>query len=180
MKPRVAPICIAFAALAFAGGVHAQPAPALAQPAEKAGPASTTPDATQPLTFAEAQKAIAATRRYVAHPSPAEKDKKSPAVPVEAPFTMAEPPPPAPAESVPVSPVTGHVWVPGHYMPFEGKWRWVRGEWAAPATSVSVWIPARYDPKEKKWTPGYWQPDRPPTPDTYPTGKDAASPSPNE
>ena len=179
MKTKIGSL-IAFAALACAGSAQTQPAPVRTPSAQAAAPAARTPDATESLTFAEAQKALSSGRRYVAHPTPAVKDDKSPAAPVEAPFQMAEPPPPAPAETVPVSPVAGHVWVPGHYMPLEGKWRWVRGEWAAPATPVSVWIPARYDAKESKWTPGYWQPDRPSTSDAYPTGKDASAPPPNE
>jgi len=135
--------------LAFAGLFLAFAATAFSQPA---------------LTFAEAQEHVRAARRYVAHPAPADK-KGEPRVeaPVKTPdFEIAVPPPPArPEPPAPLSPVAGHVWVAGHHMPVKGEWRWVRGEWAEPATPSSVWIPARYDAKEKKWTPGYWQPDRP-------------------
>jgi hypothetical protein len=166
-ESRHAKMLIVLAALAIAGVSRAQTTPARAPVADDA----------RPLTFAEAQETIAATRRYVAHPPPAEKDERRPAEPMKADFRMAEPPPPARTETVPATPVAGYVWVPGHYMPFEGKWRWVRGEWAAPATPSSVWIAARYDPKEKKWTPGYWQPDRPAVPDPN-AGKDSAAAAP--
>ncbi|HUR56111.1 MAG TPA: hypothetical protein VM029_00270 [Opitutaceae bacterium] len=172
MKTRAAQLCMVFAALAGAGSAQTETGAVRTPVTEKTGPATTTPETQQPLTLAEAQKSVAATRRYVAHPSPADKGEPRTAAPVEDAFRMADPPPPAPAETMPASPVAGHVWVPGHYMPLEGKWRWVRGEWAAPATPVSVWIPARYDAKEKKWTPGYWQPDRPATPDPAATSKD--------
>ncbi len=130
------------------------------------------------LTLAEAQQKIAAAPRYPAHPAPKQPgDKKEPEVKSPG-FEMAAPPPAPRAEQKPAVPVAGHVWVPGHYMPVEGQWRWVMGEWGVPATPASVWIPARYDEKTRKWTPGYWQPDRPtpPEPDVAPqdAGKNAA------
>jgi hypothetical protein len=125
--------------------------------AEAASPAANAPA----LTLAEAQKVVVAARKYEAHPPPDPAGR--PAEPrVMMPDFQGLGPPPVPrAETKPESPTAGFVWVPGHYMPVSGAWRWVRGEWAAPATPVSVWIPSRYDPAERKWTPGYWQPDRP-------------------
>lgn len=144
-----------------------------------ASPSSTSSaDSAPALTLAEAQKTIAAARRYVAHPSPEEKETERRAEPrVTSPdFEIAQPPPAPRPETKPTQPVTGYVWVPGHYMPLKGEWRWVKGEWAVPATPASVWIPARYDEQEKKWSPGYWQPDRPAAPEaTSETQREAGS-----
>lgn len=122
-----------------------------------------TDGSSQVLTRAEALKLVAEARKYVAHP------QKEPNQVIAEPkvttpdFQMAEAPPAPRPETKPEAPGTGYVWVPGHYMPVKGQWRWVRGEWAVPALPISVWIPARYDEKEKKWSPGYWQPDVPAT-----------------
>jgi hypothetical protein len=71
-------------------------------------------------------------------------------------------PPPAPRTEVKPSPPDAHsVWVPGHWAPEAGEWKWTAGQWTTPATPTSVWIEAKYDAKTKKWSPGYWQPDRP-------------------
>ncbi len=115
------------------------------------------------MTLAEAQKLIVLAQKYEAHPpSASEPGERRSEVRVSTPdFDMVEPPPPVRAETRPAAPVAGYLWVPGHYMPVAHTWRWVQGEWAAPATPASVWIPARYDSAKKKWTPGYWQPDRP-------------------
>jgi hypothetical protein len=74
---------------------------------------------------------------------------------------MATPPPAARAEVKPPAPDAHSVWVPGHWAPEAGEWKWTAGQWSTPATPVSVWIEAKYDAKTKQWSPGYWQPDRP-------------------
>jgi hypothetical protein len=142
-----------------ASGASDSPARPLPRPKTEAmAPAENAPT----LTLAEAQKVIVASRKYEAHPpSTGPAGRPSEARVLTPDFERLEPPPAPRAETKPESPTAGYVWVPGHYMPVSREWRWVRGEWAAPATPVSVWIPARYDPTEKKWTPGYWQPDRP-------------------
>jgi len=133
--------------------------------AEAAAPPPVAP-ATQPdLTRAEALKIIAESRLYVAHPGSQPANRASAGSPVTTPaFDMPLPPPAPRAETKPPAPQAGLVWVPGHYMPVVGSWRWVLGEWAVPATPISIWIPANYDAKAKKWSPGYWQPDVTDTP----------------
>ncbi len=116
---------------------------------------------TPPLTRAEALKIIAESRRYVAHPGSKPNSKVAPSEVTTPDFAMAGPPPPPRVETKVAAPGATYVWVPGHFMPVKGEWRWVRGEWAVPATVISVWIAARYDEKDKKWSPGYWQPDAP-------------------
>ncbi|MEO7597549.1 MAG: YXWGXW repeat-containing protein [Opitutus sp.] len=76
------------------------------------------------------------------------------------PLLVATPPPAARAEKKTPSPSPGLVWVPGHWVPFQGEWHWNAGEWGFPATPISVWIEPTYDAKTKTWTAGYWQPDR--------------------
>lgn len=114
------------------------------------------------LSFAEARKLVVAGRKYVAHPRiSGAGEATAPGSDVPDGFEIATPPPAPRAESRPASPGPGLVWVPGHYMPVKGEWRWVRGEWAGPATPASVWIQGQYDAEKKTWSPGYWQPDRP-------------------
>jgi hypothetical protein len=134
-------------------------------PAAYAPPHSSSPDKTQPVpssTTEVVQKIVAPEPRYPAHPpvkDTARAKATTPTTPAK--IVMATPPPPRRAETTPTTPKPGYVWVPGNYVPVDGEWRWVAGEWGVPATPVSVWIEARYDPATKTWTPGYWQPDRP-------------------
>ena len=129
------------------------------------------------MTLAEAQKVLSTARKYVAHPvasRPGDRPAQGRAASPD--FEMETPPPPPRPEAKPASPNPSYVWVPGHYMPVKGGWRWVGGEWAVPATPSSVWIAASYDAKEKKWSPGYWQPDRPSAPDPEGSPKDSVLP----
>jgi hypothetical protein len=151
--------------------------PVSSPPATTAAPA---------LTRAEALKIIAEARRYVAHPDPAmahaqtqpvNPSQARPLVTTPA-FNMVEPPPAPRPETKPPAPSATLVWVPGHYMPVEGDWRWVNGEWATPATPISIWIPANYSAAEKKWSPGYWQPDVTTTPTAQSTPPPATSVAP--
>lgn len=82
------------------------------------------------------------------------------------PNLISTPPPPVRPETKPPAPAGLYVWVPGHYAPAKGEWQWIPGEWSVPATPSSVWIEGRYDEKTKRYSPGYWQPDRPPAPQT--------------
>jgi hypothetical protein len=75
------------------------------------------------------------------------------------PLSLAEPPPPARAETKPASPGTNYVWKPGHWSPVQSEWKWTPGEWSVPPTPISVWIEGTYDAKEQRWSPGYWEPD---------------------
>lgn len=132
------------------------------------------------MTLAEAQKVLSTARKYVAHPVPSKPGERRVESRVVSPdFEMDTPPPPPRPETKPAPPDPGYVWVPGHYMPVKGKWRWVRGEWAVPATPSSVWIAASYDAKERKWSPGYWQPDKPSAPESETPSKDPATPLPS-
>jgi hypothetical protein len=171
MKTTLLPLGLLGLLLATTRSVPAASEPAaLSSPRAKAEATASLPTSpTASLTRAEAQQVILRAQKYEAHPPPGGEARVS-----TPDFVMAEPPPPARAESRPPIPVAGYVWVPGHYMPVAGSWRWVQGEWAQPATPISVWIPARYDSSKKIWTPGYWQPDRP---DGY--GDVAANPSPS-
>lgn len=166
---------ISAAAQSSAGRPQLSSAPS----AEKAPSATASPDAqdSSPLTRAEAQQVITESRQYVAHPAPRTDGKPAEPEVVTPGFDMPEPPPAPLTETKPPAPAPNQVWVPGHFMPVKKQWRWVRGEWAVPATPSSVWIPARYDEKDKKWSPGYWQPDVPaasPTAETAKSGEPAA------
>lgn len=168
-------LCSAFAVTVFGENARGVSEPGFPGPGKEQVVSSSRAAPEPALTLAEAQIKIAAARRYPAHPPASGAAAQRPEARVTSPdFEMVGPPPPAPAELKPAAPAPGYVWVPGHYMPVEGKWRWVRGEWAVPATPSSVWIPARYDPQEKKWSPGYWQPDRPTSTEPDSPTKDAA------
>lgn len=92
------------------------------------------------------------------------------------PNIISTPPPPSRPENRPPAPAGVYVWVPGHFAPVKGEWQWVPGEWSVPATPSSVWIEGRYDEKAKRYSPGYWQPDRPPAPQTNGDGVVKESP----
>lgn len=138
-------------------------APATKPPvaAANAAAAAVATDTKPALTRAEAQEKIVLAKRYVAHPPATGEGKRTEPLVNMPEFDIAIPPPAPRAETKPAAPAAGQVWVAGHYMPVDGEWRWVRGEWAVPATPSSVWIVARYDEKLQKWAPGYWQPDVP-------------------
>lgn len=68
------------------------------------------------------------------------------------------PPPAAPAETVPVSPGQNYQWVPGHFTLTNGQWNWMRGTWVVPPSNGAVWVDGRYDPATRRWTPGHWEP----------------------
>jgi hypothetical protein len=133
-----------------------------------AAAAAATDEAKPALTRAEAQEKVTFAKRYVAHPPKSDAEGKGAPLVSMPEFDIAVPPPAPRAEAKPDAPGAGYVWVAGHYMPEKGEWRWVRGEWAVPATPSSVWIAARYDEKEQKWSPGYWQPDVPTPADQAP------------
>jgi hypothetical protein len=183
---RLAGMCGAGFALALtATAQEAADAPRVSSPARPAlapsnvAAAAVAADTSPVLTRAEAQEKIALAKRYMAHPPrTGEGNRAEPLVNMPE-FDIAIPPPAPRAETKPAAPAADQVWVAGHYMPVEGEWRWVRGEWAVPATPISVWIPARYDEKRQKWAPGYWQPDVPtPAPEESPT-KSGKSPTPD-
>lgn len=172
--------CGGLALSAFATGAPPLSGPSLSASTKEtaSSPTAENPETAPALTRAEALKKIAAAHQYVAHPSPPPPAGKIAEPQVMMPAFEMDTPPPAPrTETKPAAPAAGQVWVPGHYMPVEHQWRWVRGEWAVPATPISVWIPARYDEKEKKWTPGYWQPDAPAQTVTEAPKKDDAAPA---
>ncbi len=167
-------ICTTFTAIAFCQNVP--PESQSAKPSSQATPsASATVPSDPGMTLGEAQKVLSTARKYVAHPEPSG-ERRAPARTTSPDFEMSTPPPLPRAETKSAIPESGFVWVPGHYMPVKGEWRWVRGEWAPPATPESVWIPASYDAKEKKWSPGYWQPDRPYTPEPASPTKEGVPP----
>lgn len=150
-------VCGTCAALALVQNVRGADS---ATPPAKGNNPPTAP-ASDALTRVEAQKLVGEARQYVAHPSKSSKSAISEPKVTTPEFDMAEPPPAPRPEMKSETPSPGMVWVPGHYMPVKGQWRWVMGEWAVPALPISVWIPAAYNEKEKKWSPGYWQPDIP-------------------
>jgi hypothetical protein len=181
MKPQIRfrMRCLGFgvAGLAMMASTRAASEPVRPRATEKPGLAANANVAATPaLTREEALKIITAARHYEAHPPPSPTGGVAEPAVTMPDFQMMDPPPPDRTETKPAAPGPGYVWVPGHYMPVDHQWRWVRGEWAVPALPISVWIPARYDPKERKWEPGYWQPDRPTTGETEPAKSDSAVP----
>ena len=161
---RIVGLCTAVAVSTLAADRRADQ-PATDQPA----PYAPAPKAPVPPTTSETLQSIAGpVPRYPAHPSAEKPGKVAATKPVEPRIVIPTPPPPARPETVPTAGKPGHVWVPGHYVPLDGQWRWVAGEWGVPATPISVWVEARYDTKTKTWTPGYWQPDRPDPPEPAP------------
>ena len=155
----LAVLCGGLAAFGLSQAMRGATESSPTRPAEKS---SLAPASAPALTRAEALKIIAESRLYVAHPQaqPENSTRAEPLVTTPA-FDMNNPPPAPRTETKPPTPAPGLVWAAGHYMPVKGVWRWVNGEWAAPATPISVWIPANYNAKKKKWSPGYWQPDAP-------------------
>jgi hypothetical protein len=180
MKPniglRVFGVGVGLAVLAMFASARAASDPVRVSGANKAVTATSGAVSSPALTRDEALKLINAARHYEAHPPPSPTGGVAEPAVTMPDFQMMDPPPPDRTETKPAAPGPGYVWVPGHYMPVEHQWRWVRGEWAVPALPISVWIPARYDPKEKQWTPGYWQPDRPTTGESDPAKAESVPP----
>ncbi len=84
------------------------------------------------------------------------------------PAFISSPPPKPLKEKKPDAPGPMYAWVPGHYTPVKGEWRWIAGKWSMPPTVESVWIEGTYDAPAKHWSEGHWQPDGNPTPKTEP------------
>jgi WXXGXW repeat (2 copies) len=151
-------------------------------------PATPSSAPTPAITETEAlNKTSAPEPHYPAHPSTVAQTPQSGDAPMvhtgastfgnnTDPNLISAPPPSPRSETKPTAPAGLYVWVPGHYAPMKGQWQWVPGEWSVPATPSSVWIEGRYDEKAKRYSPGYWQPDRPPAPQTNGNGVVKESP----
>lgn len=175
-------VCGLLAASASADNTAAPAAPA--RPLETPSASTAAPTSPgRPTTTATASETKASEPTQAPSPSPAleanqaaEEAKRAHIRPATEPLMMDTPPPPAPADVKPPRPDASYVWVPGHWSPVQGEWKWQAGEWAVPATPASVWIDPKYDPKTKQWSAGYWQPDRPQSYDAEVAPTDAPKP----
>jgi hypothetical protein len=144
-------LCGLLASAAWAENTPGKAATATAPSSATSSPASTAEKdkatAARDTSSTDDTKAMEAAKR--AHIRPSRNYVK-----------VETPPPPVREETKPPQPTQGLVWVPGHWTPTKGEWKWTVGEWGIPATPVSVWIEPKYDPETKEWTAGYWQPDR--------------------
>lgn len=71
---------------------------------------------------------------------------------------VAEPPPPALAETVIVAPGPGFVWVGGEWA-WSGGWYWVSGRWCLPPYPHAIWVGSSWGRGPHGWHryPGRWR-----------------------
>ncbi|HTJ62588.1 MAG TPA: hypothetical protein VL899_02160 [Alphaproteobacteria bacterium] len=68
--------------------------------------------------------------------------------------------PPAPmVEAVPVAPVAGYIWRPGHWRWNGVRYVWIRGRYVAPPYVGAVWVPGHWGPRGPGWVwiGGHWR-----------------------
>lgn len=78
---------------------------------------------------------------------------------VPPPVVVEQAPPPAPAETVVVSPGSDYVWVDGEWVWEGGGWVWIGGHWGRPPYPHAIWIPGRSWHDRYGWhhDRGYWR-----------------------
>jgi hypothetical protein len=61
-------------------------------------------------------------------------------------------------ETRPVAPARGYVWRAGYHRWHEGRYEWVRGEWARPPYVRATWRSGRWSHERRGyyWVPGRW------------------------
>ena len=71
---------------------------------------------------------------------------------------VAEPPPPAPVETVVVAPGPDYVWIGGEWV-WNGRWFWVAGHWGYPPYPQAVWVRGYWGRGSHGWVraPGHWR-----------------------
>ena len=71
---------------------------------------------------------------------------------------VAEPPPPAPVETVVVAPGPDYVWIDGEWV-WNGRWFWVGGHWGYPPYPHAVWVRGYWGRGAHGWfrVPGHWR-----------------------
>ena len=71
---------------------------------------------------------------------------------------VAEPPPPAPVETVVVAPGPDYVWIDGEWV-WNGRWFWVGGHWGYPPYPHAVWVRGYWGRGSHGWVrvPGHWR-----------------------
>jgi len=71
---------------------------------------------------------------------------------------VAEPPPPAPVETVVVAPGPDYVWIDGEWV-WNGRWFWVGGHWGYPPYPHAVWVRGYWGRGPHGWSraPGHWR-----------------------
>lgn len=75
----------------------------------------------------------------------------------EYPVTVEVAPPAPMVEAAPAPPVTGAVWIPGHWRWSHHRHHWIPGRWSAPRPGY-VWQAPRWSRHGHRWAyaPGYW------------------------
>jgi hypothetical protein len=71
----------------------------------------------------------------------------------------AAPPPPADSSIAAVSPGADYVYVSGYYDWNGRRYVWVPGAWVRASRPASTWVPAHWEPTTGgyRWAPGSWQ-----------------------
>jgi outer membrane lipoprotein SlyB len=71
---------------------------------------------------------------------------------------VAQPPPPAPVETVVVAPGPDYVWIDGEWV-WNGQWFWVGGHWGYPPYPHAVWVRGYWGRGPHGWSrvPGHWR-----------------------
>jgi hypothetical protein len=71
---------------------------------------------------------------------------------------VAQPPPPAPVETVVVAPGPDYVWMDGEWV-WNGQWFWVGGHWGYPPYPHAVWVRGYWGRGSHGWArvPGHWR-----------------------
>jgi outer membrane lipoprotein SlyB len=72
--------------------------------------------------------------------------------------SVAQPPPPAPVETVVVTPGPDYVWIGGEWV-WNGQWFWVAGHWGYPPYPHAVWVRGYWGRGSHGWSraPGHWR-----------------------
>ena len=71
---------------------------------------------------------------------------------------VAQPPPPAPVETVVIAPSPGYAWIGGEWI-WNGGWYWSAGHWACPPRPTAVWVVGRWSHEPRGWhgEHGHWR-----------------------
>ena len=79
-------------------------------------------------------------------------------VPQASTVVVAEPPPPAPVETIVVAPGPDYVWIDGEWV-WNGRWFWVGGHWCYPPYPHAVWVRGYWGRGPHGWSraPGHWR-----------------------
>ena len=82
----------------------------------------------------------------------------SPAAPRASTVYVAQPPPPAPEETIVLAPGSDYVWIGGEWT-WNGRWIWVSGHWGYPPHARAAWVRGYWYHGPNGWyrAEGHWR-----------------------